>query len=76
VVWFLARNAIDHYPSRDSPGLAASARAQVPCRAWRDIFTVGVGQVELVEAEPRREGRLMLHPEQRRVPTSVGQNLR
>ena len=25
----------------------------------------GVGQVELVEAEPRREGRLMLHPEQR-----------
>jgi hypothetical protein len=45
-------------------------------RPGDDIFTVGVGHVELVEAEPRRKGRLMLHPEQRRVPTSVRQNLR
>ncbi len=41
-----------------------------------DIFAVRVGHVEFVEAEPRRERRFVLHPEQRRVPAGVRQNLR
>ncbi|SHU04733.1 Uncharacterised protein [Mycobacteroides abscessus subsp. abscessus] len=41
-----------------------------------DVLTVGVRDVVFVEAQPGREGRLVLHTEERCVPTGFGEQLR